>query len=221
MTLTSENLNEAVKKFNFWPFAQDHETWISEIVTNLLKAYPEVKEGHLKKSSSFGKHLLPLALKQPLFCRIIFPWLIHDILKSQQVDTKHLCHGLADFFKHYYESKAAIQDTKCVETMLQLVKFLRRQSRGFQTTWEDHFWIDDLNYLHVAFAAFKGHDYISCIVFCDIWCQSVMCKDGLSIGESYECFDHKREFVKYLSLIPISEPTRQERIGCRFIFWNR
>ena len=36
-----------------------------------------------------------------------------------------------------------------------------------------------MNYLHVAFAAFESHDYISCIIFCDIWCQSIITTNRL------------------------------------------
>ena len=60
-----------------------------------------------------------------------------------------------------------------------LVKFLRRQSRELENSWKDNFWIQDLNYLHVGFAAFESHDYISCIIFCDIWCQTIITVNGL------------------------------------------
>ena len=180
LTMTSQNLKEAVQKMKFWPYNHDHDLWITGIVVKLLSAYPEVPEAHLKNTSHFGRHLLSLASKQPQFCTVIFPWLVHDILNTSKIDITPLSNGLAGFFKNYYEHKI-IQDTKCVETMLNLVKFLRMQSRKLGSSWEDNFWIEELDYLHVAFGAFKKHDYISSLLFCEIWCHNNVEQNGIII----------------------------------------
>ena len=181
LTLESEQLNSAVANITFWPNNHVcHEDWIRDFVCKLLIAYPEVKEGHLKKSSKIGRHLIPLVKKQPSFCSKIFPWVIHDILKNSNVDRILLCNGIKHFFLQHYNSSQII-DVKCVKTMLQLVKFLRKQSRNLQTPWQDNFWIPELNYLHVANSAFKCRDYIGCLIFCDIWSQTVVSKDNIEI----------------------------------------
>ena len=181
LTLESEQLNSAVANITFWPNDHVcHEDWIRDFVCKLLVAYPEVKEGHLKKSSKIGRHLVPLVKKQPSFCSKIFPWVIHDILKNSNVDRISLCNGIKHFFLQHYNSSQTV-DVKCVKTMLQLVKFLRKQSRNLQTPWQDNFWIPELNYLHVANSAFKCQDYIGCLAFCDIWSQTAVSNDKIEI----------------------------------------
>ena len=124
LIITNDILNEAIIHIDFWPIKEKHETWINHLVVNLLKAYPEIKEGYLtKNSSAFGRHLLPLALRQPLFCEKIFPWLIHDILKTPSISNEQLSKGFATFFLKFYLSKGkTIQDFRCVEIMLELGK---------------------------------------------------------------------------------------------------
>ena len=124
LIITNDTLNEAINQIDFWPIKEKHEIWMNHLVVNLLKAYPEIKEGYLTKSSSaFGRHLLPLALRQPLFCEKIFPWLVHDILKTTSISNEELSKKFASFFLEFYISKGkTIQDFRCVELMLELGK---------------------------------------------------------------------------------------------------
>ena len=125
LIITNDTLNEAINQIDFWPIEEKHDIWMKNIVVNLLKAYPEIKEGYLTKSSSaFGRHLLPLALRQPLFCEKIFPWLIHDILKTTSISNEELSKQFGSFFFKFYISKGkTIQDFRCVEIMLELGKY--------------------------------------------------------------------------------------------------
>ncbi len=169
---------EAVEKITWWPQGISYQAWISDIVQKLLLAYPQIKDGYLAKASIFGRHLLPMAEKSPSFCRQIFPWLIHDILKTL-THLSNLTEAFKSFFARFYLEKSSIKicDLKCVSSMLSAVQFLRKQKRPQgQTEWDNNFWMPGLDYLHLAFAAFQVQNYIEVIIFCDIWCQESLSK---------------------------------------------
>ena len=169
MKITKENINETVQNIDWWPKPDDdYKTWISNIVIKLLRCYPVVKDGYFSKASMFGHHLVPLAKKSSDFCAEIYPWLMHDILKTCENSdiSTHIC----AFFEQFYREKK-IKDQKCLLIMLQMISYLRCQRRGYPTKWPDNFWIDKANYLHLAFAAHFCKQFVSCTVFCDVWCQ--------------------------------------------------
>ena len=176
---------------SWWPTMTNHDVWICQLVTTLLKCYPKVEDKYLSKSSMYGLHLIPLAQEVPDFCTQIFPGLVHDLLSLK---TCGLPAGISHFF-HQFFTIQEICDYDCVKTMLALVSYLRTKPRDSATTtpWENHFWID-LDYLQVAFAAFKCHDYISCIAYCDVWCYTQI-SQNMNVKESKAMGGLKRSLV--------------------------
>lgn len=169
VSLNYQTIEKRCQDYHGWYPKEKHDVWITSLVVHLLKCYPEVKNSHLSKSSSmYGLHLVPLALKVPEFCRVIFPGLVHDMLQvCRDLKESHFRRqGISAFFRQYFISRE-ICDKECLKTMLQLVAYLRTQSLGPKSSkWDDHFWIPSLNYLHVAFAAFQCQEFTSCVAYC-------------------------------------------------------
>ena len=169
----------SIDKDDLWnvgnkPYAQ----WITNIVVAILDGFPKHKTSQLSKTPSvFGAHLAPLAKASVDFCTAIFPWLLCDIMDDpiKSRDTcKVLSRRIGKFFETMFEDgKKAKPSPPFLKVMLEVVRFLRCQERkGGQTKWDSNFWLSNLDYLHVAFAAFECQDYFSTIVYCDIWCQA-------------------------------------------------
>lgn len=172
VSLVKEDLNNAIRCSKWWPDCE-HAKWISEIVDNLLHAYPHVKDGYLSKASIFGRHLVDMAKLSSVFCGKVFPWLIHDIMKT--VECPDVSISICSFFDKFYRLKE-VKDQNCLVTMLNVVKYLRMQSRNLSTKWEDNFWIQGANYLHIAYAAFSCQEYVDVVLYCDIWCREMLSK---------------------------------------------
>ena len=155
--LKVEDLNEAIRKIEWWP-KSDHNTWIKNLVCTLLEAYPKVKTGFLSKTSMIGHHLLPMASKKAKFCDQILPWIIHDILKSIPT-CDSISWSILEFFEKFHRLKT-IKDKKCLVSMLQVIKYLRRQSKAKNSNkWEDNFWIKNCNYLHIGKSIFLVQNF--------------------------------------------------------------
>ena len=182
MVPTFHDVEKKCRDYSWYP-KEKHDVWITSLVVHLLECYPPVKSGYLSQSSIFGRHLIPLARKVPDFCQVIFPGLVHDLLLVCREMTE-----ISAFFRQYSQKESEKCDQECVKTMLQLIAYLRSQSLGSSSSkWNDHFWIKDLDYLQVAYAAFQCQEYTVCIAYCDVWCytqleQQVEIKTGQAIG---------------------------------------
>ena len=87
------------------------------------------------------------------------------------------------------------QHIRCVELVLNVEEYLRRRniptqepqvdgtssrrprgvySSAATTVWQNNFWLQDINYLHVARAALDCGSYFTACLYCEIWCQILM-----------------------------------------------
>ncbi|KAK6170767.1 hypothetical protein SNE40_019079 [Patella caerulea] len=173
-----------IDKEDLWiPSSTDHDIWITNLTCDLLK------------SESIHDDLLyllhPLCSLKPDLCDLVLPYIIYDILLNGSTNHRDvLSCRINSFFKAHCKPQGKVpcisKDMKSVQTMLDVIQYLRQQERPKQghavkTPWDNNFWLD-VNYLYIAKAAHFCSAHFSSLLYAEIWFD--VCKEESHGGQS-------------------------------------
>ena len=169
--------------------------------------------GALIDSSAVSSEVLvmikPMCLLQAKFSVQVLPYLIHNILHngtdqhrgiiSQYVGSffnEHCKEHKANNVSQLENNKKIVEDRESVKALLNVVQYLREQDKPAQgrkaifTPWNNNFWLD-VDYLHLAQAAFNCGSFFTTVLFVEIWCtqqgfdfKKITTEDGVSNYEA-------------------------------------
>lgn len=164
-----------------------HDNWVKNLTVGLIKS-GAVKDEILLLME-------PVCSVKAAFAESVLPYLIHDILlNGDAARSAILSTQMSNVFSRVCETEGVqgsratspqsnreLGDVypnvgkKCVQTLLQVVHYLRTQqkptgSRQKGSPWDNNFWLD-INYLLLAKSAQLCQAHFTCLLYSEIWCN--------------------------------------------------
>ena len=162
-----------------WGGTDLHGPWLTKLVQTLIDCF--AKNTSMKLLAGVCNCSLEV-------CRVLLPFLIHELLLVDCSDVRIIVSKkMNDFFRAHFEEVAKCSSSlstcsisphlrpQSVGALLDVVIHLRQQAmpprlatRG-QNCWESNFWLADINYLHCARAALSCGRPTDAILLASIW----------------------------------------------------